>query len=64
MDENTKLILDLTRNVPTPPHEGWEPMNYDVDSLLAEARKRVNTDKSEKLPDVDEAANSRVRRAS
>jgi hypothetical protein len=46
MDENTRLLLDLTRNVPPEPHPDWEPMNYDIETLLDETRKRVYTEEA------------------
>ena len=50
MDENTKLLLELTQRQQPPPER--DPVSHDVQSLLEEGRKRVFTPEGQKLVDT------------
>jgi hypothetical protein len=48
MDENTKLLLELTQRQAPPPPER-EPICYDVETLMEETRKRMYTPEGARL---------------
>ena len=60
MDENAKLVLDLTRNQSHVPER--EPVAYDVKSLLEEGRRRVYTAEGQKL--IDAAREGKIQKKS
>jgi hypothetical protein len=50
MDENTKLLLELTRKQQSTSER--DPILHDVKSLLEEGRKRIYTPEGQKVVDA------------
>jgi hypothetical protein len=56
MDENAKLLLELTRKQES--RTDHEPVMHDVNSLLEEGRKRVYTAEGQKLVEAAQRRSS------